>query len=337
MTSTVRFLTLLMYAGSVSAGVAAAQGAPPLPSRIASRIAEVPGAVVAVSFRDLNSGVAFDLSADSVFHAASTMKVPVMIQYFRDVESGRIRQDETLQLVNEFTSIADGSPFSVTPGDDSDSSLYQLVGQRVPVRMLVERMIARSSNLATNAVVARVGAARADSTAHALGARHMRVLRGVEDGKAYERGLNNVTAAPDLAALLTAIAEDRAATAERCREMLDILSRQEFNEEIPAGLPKGTRVAHKTGWITGVLHDAAIIFPPGRKPYVLVVLTRGIKDEKVARRLIVDLSRMIWDETVNVSRGRFKGVSRGQSVQGVRALEIFKGSELLKFSRGQSS
>ena len=296
MTSTVRLLTLLLFAGNVSAGVAAAQGGTPLPSRISNRIAEVPGAVVAVSFRNLNGGDAFDLDADTVFHAASTMKVPVMIQYFRDVDAGRIRKDETLPLVNDFRSIVDGSSFTVTPGDDSDSSLYQLVGHRVPLRMLVDRMITRSSNLATNAVIARVGAARADSTAITLGARHMRVLRGVEDGKAYERGLNNVTAAPDLAALLTAIAEDRAASPGSCQEMLDVLSRQEFNGEIPAGLPKGTRVAHKTGWITAVLHDAAIVFPPGRKPYVLVVLTRGIRDEAVARRLIVDISRMVWED-----------------------------------------
>ncbi len=124
----------------------------------------------------------------------------------------------------------------------------------------------------------------------------------MEDGQADERGLHNGTGAADLAALLTAIAEDRAASRESCREMLDILSRQEFNEEIPAGLPKGTRIAHKTGWITGVLHDAAIVFPPRRKPYVLVVLTRGIRDENVARRLIVDLSRMVWNE--NISRGQ---------------------------------
>jgi beta-lactamase class A len=129
----------------------------------------------------------------------------------------------------------------------------------------------------------------------------MRVLRGVEDGKAFQRGLNNVTAAPDLAALLEAIATGRAASTVSCREMIDILSRQEFNDEIPAGLPAGTRVAHKTGWINGVLHDAAIVFPPGRAPYVLVVLTRGIRDDAVARRLIADVSRLVWEDA---DRGR---------------------------------
>src|SRR5262249_32935567 len=126
------------------------------------------------------------------------------------------------------------------------------------------------------------------------GAGHIRVLRGVEDNKAYEQGLNNTTTAPDLAALLDAIERRRAASPSSCTEMLAILERQEFNDEIPAGVPKGTRIAHKTGWITGVLHDAAIVYPAERAPYVLVVLTRGIADVKVARALIVDISRSVW-------------------------------------------
>jgi beta-lactamase class A len=250
-----------------------------------------------VAYRDLASGQTFDIEPDTLFHAASTMKVPVLIEYFRALDAGRLRPDQDILLVNSFPSIADGSPFSVGAGDDSDSSLYAFVGQRIAVRALVDRMITRSSNLATNAVIALVGASRADSSAHSLGAGTMRVLRGVEDGKAFQRGLNNLTAAPDLAALLVAIEQRRAASPASCNEMLDILAHQEFNDEIPAGLPSGTRVAHKTGWITGVLHDAALVYPPGRRPYVLVVLTKGIPDEKVARQLIVDISRLIWSAT----------------------------------------
>jgi beta-lactamase class A len=116
----------------------------------------------------------------------------------------------------------------------------------------------------------------------------------VEDDKAFQKGLNNVTSPLDLAALLEAIERRSAARPKSCNEMLGILARQEFNAEIPAGLPQGIRVAHKTGWITGVLHDAAIVYPPDRAPYVLVVLTRGIPEEAVARALIVDVSRSVW-------------------------------------------
>jgi len=132
------------------------------------------------------------------------------------------------------------------------------------------------------------------------------VLRGVEDGKAFRAGMNNTTTARDLAVLLEAIETGRAASRSSCDAMREILLDQEFNDEIPAGLPGGTRVAHKTGWITGVLHDAAVVYPPGRKPYVLVVLTRDIPDDKVARKLIADLSRIVWSHAVpgRVAAGR---------------------------------
>jgi beta-lactamase class A len=151
-------------------------------------------------------------------------------------------------------------------------------------------------------VIALVGAAHADSTAHKLGARNMRVRRGVEDGKAFQKGLNNTTTARDLGVLLESIERRQAASPRSCGEMLGILSRQEFNGEIPAGLPPGTRVAHKTGQISGVLHDAAVVYPPAQSAYVLVVLTRNVPDERVARTLIADLSRLVYEHVVPAAR-----------------------------------
>lgn len=266
-----------------------------LAAQIRDRIARVPGAEVAVSYRDLATGDSLDIGADVEFHAASTMKIPVMLEVLRDVEAGRLGLDQQILLVNRFHSIVDGSPYSLDPGDDSDSLVYTLVGQRVPVRELLERMIVRSSNLATNELVALVGAENANATAHALGATHIRVLRGVEDIKAFDAGLNNTTTSSDLAVLLERIERHEALSAGSAQLMKEILLRQQFNDEIPAGLPPGTPVAHKTGSITATLHDAAIVYPPGRKPYVLVVLTRAIPQESVARSLIADVSRLTWN------------------------------------------
>ncbi len=280
---------------SVVTSTLPAQSPDSLRARLDARIAATPGAVVGVYFKSLGNGELLGIAADSSFHAASTMKVPVMIEYFHQVERGGLSEQQPILLVNQFASIVDGSPFSVAPIDDSDSTMYLRVGARVPARELVERMIVRSSNLATNAVIALLGAKRVDSTAHALGARNIRVLRCVEDGKAFQKGLNNTTTARDLGVLLEAIEKRSAASPRSCTEMLGILGRQEFNEEIPAGLPPGTRVAHKTGQISGVRHDAAVVYPPGHSPYVLVVLTRNIPDERVARKLIVDLSRLVWE------------------------------------------
>jgi beta-lactamase class A len=204
--------------------------------------------------------------------------------------------------VNQFGSIVDGSPYSLNPGDDSDSAMYRRVGERVAVRELLDRMITRSSNLATNALIALVGARRTEQAMRSLGASRIRVLRGVEDQKAYDRGLSNTTTARDLAIILEAIQANRAASASSCALMRDILLHQELNDEIPAGLPPGTPVAHKTGQITGHLHDAAIVYPAGTDPYILVLLTRGIPDEKVARSLMADLSRIFYEHAVSGAR-----------------------------------
>jgi beta-lactamase class A len=281
------------------AGCASSAGLVPRPMPLSltealqRRLRAEPGTVSLV-FRDLGTGGTAFLDPDRRFHAASTMKVPVLIQLARDVDSGRTRWDDSIPVRNSFRSIVDGSPFTLDRTDDSDSSLYALEGRRLSQRRLAELMIERSSNLATNLLIARLDAKRVNATAHALGADSIEVRRGVEDGKAYEKGLNNTTTARDLATLLTAIATDRAASPGASREILRMLLAQELNEGIPAGLPPGTRVAHKTGSITALLHDAAIVYPPGRRPYVLVVLTRGYPNEADAARVIADLSRIVY-------------------------------------------
>lgn len=266
-----------------------------LQAELRRRIAAEPGAAVGVVYRDLATGRHVRVAADSQFHAASTMKVAVMIELFRRVDAGGLALEQPVLLVNEFASLADGSSYALSAADeDGDTTLYQRVGMRVPVRELLEGMITQSSNLATNAVLALVGPAETSRAAAMLGAEGMRVLRGVEDIKAYERGMSNTASAAALATLMTAIAEDRAASPASSAAMRAVLLRQAFADEIPAGLPAGTRVAHKTGQITAHLHDAAIIYPRDGTPYVLVVLTRGITDTPRASRLIADLSRIVW-------------------------------------------
>ncbi len=276
--------------------VIAQDSAAALRERALARIADVPGATVAVYFAEVGGGKMIAINPDSVFHAASTMKVPVMIEYFRGIDARRITRDQSLLLGTTSKSIVDGSSYQLDAGVDSDSSVFARVGQQVPLRWLVERMIVRSSNLATNTLIEVLDAKKVDATARSLGTTNMKVLRGVEDGKAFQAGLNNQTSARDLALLLEAIESGKAASKQSCRAMIEILAAQEFNDEVPAGLPAGTRVAHKTGWITGVTHDAALVYPPGRKPYVLVVLTKGIPDRPVAQKLIADISRLVWDE-----------------------------------------
>jgi beta-lactamase class A len=227
-------------------------------------------------------------------HAASTMKIAVMIEVFRRIDRGVDRLDQAILLKDTFPSILDGTPYQLTAADDSDGTLYQALGETRSTLELVTLMMTRSSNLATNLLIEICGAQAIQKTIESLGTHQMKVLRGVQDIPAFEAGLNNVTTARDLMVLLGAIALDTAASGASCERMRQILLSQEFNESIPAGLPKGTPVAHKTGTITAIHHDAAIVLPAGRDPYVLVVLTRGIPDQKRSASLIAKLSRAIW-------------------------------------------
>lgn len=269
-----------------------------LASQLQARIAELPGAEVGLAYHKLGSSDTLYLNSDESFHAASTMKVPIMIQLFRRVDAGGLSLDYPLLLVNQFGSIVDGSPYALDETDDSDSAMYKLVGTRVTVRDLITHMITRSSNLATNSLVSLANAAQAEAAMRSLGAMNIKVLRGVEDQKAFDHGLNNTTTARDLSIILAAIQENKAASPQSCATMRNVLLEQEFNTGIPAELPAGTKVAHKTGWITGVTHDAAIVYPQKGPTYVLVILTKGIPDEPTAQKLIADLSRMVYAHAI---------------------------------------
>ena len=286
-------LAVLMFVSP--ARPAPAQEPSTLAERLAERMARAPARAVGLYYRGLVGPDSVLIGANLRFHAASTMKVPAMIQLFRDADAGLLRLDDSLTVHVAFPSLVEGQAFVVGRKDDSDSTLYAWEGRNRSVRDLLELMITRSSNLATNILIERVGAARAQTSARALGAWSIQVLRGVEDGLAYRTGLNNTTTARDLGVLLLAIAQGRAASRAACDSMLAILGRQEFNEGIPAGVPPGTRVAHKTGWVGEVVyHDAAIVYPAHGAAYVLTVLTGGIKEDSVAHNLVADLSRMVY-------------------------------------------
>lgn len=248
-----------------------------------------------LAYYNLLTGDSILINGDTVFHAASTMKTPVMIETFRQVSEGRIIPDDSITVVNRFKSIVDSSSYSLNAADDSDDSLYQFIGQKLTIYDLMYRMIIHSSNLATNIIIDLVGAQNVMRTMKKLGTKNMLVLRGVEDQKAYDAGLNNVTTAHDLMILFRLIGEGRMVSKDASDQMIKILEDQRHNEVIPALLPADVRVAHKTGNITGVEHDSGIVFLPDGRKYVLVILSKKLADRDSAVKMMAEVSRLIYD------------------------------------------
>jgi beta-lactamase class A len=265
------------------------------------RLIAASGADVAVAFRALDGRDELLIQPDVEFHAASTMKVPVMIEMYRQSRAGFFKLDDRIPVTNTFRSIVDGSPYVLNPADDSDTEMYKRLGQRVTYRELCEAMITVSSNLAANILIERLGPRKIQVTADMLGALGMHIMRGVEDSKAFERGLNNTTSARALLTLMERIALGQAVDKPASAEMVAVLKRQKFNDRIPAGLPPGTAVAHKTGEITKIQHDAAIVFAP--RPFALVVLVRGLDDAKKGSALAAEIARVVYAASQSAPTG----------------------------------
>ena len=256
----------------------------------------------AVAFTDMTNGEVLLIRERELFHAASTMKTPVMIEVFKQASSGRFSLADSVLIRNEFRSLADGSPFTLKVEADSEKDLYQALGKKRTMSDLVYRMITLSSNLATNLIVDKVGAGNVTQTMRDLGAMDIQVLRGVEDSLAYVQGLNNRTTALDLMIIFQKMAKGETVNPQASQAMIDILSDQKFGEIIPARLPKEMKVAHKTGSFTGVHHDSGIVFLPDGRKYVLVILGKDLANDKTATRAMARVSELIYRHLMMKSR-----------------------------------
>lgn len=258
------------------------------------RIIADSGAEVGVAYRPLDGRAEVLINADRPLHAASTMKVPVMIELFRQAHAGMLTLDEPLPIINEFHSIVDGSRYALAEDDAADKDVVAALGRTLTLRQLCETMITVSSNFAANLLIEKLGVENIRRTVGALGADGMHVLRGVEDQKAFDKGLNNTTTARALLVLFERLAQGRAVDTASDAEMVRILGRQKASPNaIVAGVPGGIVVAHKTGNITRIHHDAAIVYAP--KPYVLVLLVRGMDDLGKSAALMAALSKAVYD------------------------------------------
>lgn len=245
----------------------------------------------AFAYKNLENEETLLINENESFHAASTMKTPVMIQLFKLVNDGKIKLEDSIKIENSFKSIIDSSEYKMDFGDDSDDLVYNKIDQKMTVYDLCYAMITVSSNFATNILIDLVGAKETNEYMHNIGAKNIKVLRGVEDTKAFDAGKNNETTALDMLIVFEALANQKFSGSEK---MLEILKEQKFKDIIPARLPKEVKVAHKTGSIVGVQHDNAIVYCPNGSKYILILLTKNLKDEKMGVESLSKISELVY-------------------------------------------
>jgi beta-lactamase class A len=233
-------------------------------------------------------------AAERQHYAASTMKLALAVAAYRAADRGDLDLDEQVVVHDDFSSAVGASTFRMDRDDDSDAEPWRRLGEKVSLRWLGLRAIVRSSNLATNLLLEAVGLDEVQDTLSALGARDSVVSRGIEDSYAREQGRQNLVSARDLATTLQALVQHTACSPAACREILDVLAAQQLRDTIPAGLPPGIRVAHKSGWVTGISHDAGIVYPPDAEPFVLVICTTADLTEEAGRTLIAAGAAAAW-------------------------------------------
>ena len=261
--------------------------------------AESKARATAVSVHDLESGLRFSLRGDRWFHAASTIKVGVLLALFRAVDEGRVRLDDSLHVRNHFFSAADGSPFQLNPDSDAMPELYQAIGRTAKIAALAAGMITASSNLATNLLLDFLGVAYARNVLRDAQVQGVELRRGVEDHAAHEKGINNEATADGLVALLSALRGDFLRS-ESKEQAIRILLEQRFNSMIPAGLPPHAAVAHKTGEISTACHDMGIVYLPEREPYIAVILTEFDSEREGRRETVAAISEAIYHSVMGM-------------------------------------
>jgi beta-lactamase class A len=251
---------------------------------------------ISVALHDLETGFELRYHPTRWFHAASTIKVPILLGAFAAIDRGELLPHSRVHVRNRFLSVVEDIPFRVESGRDSNSAVHNAIGKMMRVDELAYHMITTSSNLATNLLLGVMGAAAVNDALRELEVDEgIELKRGVEDELAFEKGINNRVTADGLLRILVLLAEGKAFSPALSRRMMDILHGQEFNQGIPALLPKAARVAHKTGEISTVAHDAGVVYLPKRKPYVLVILTEWDQGDSGRSRTIASISHAIYE------------------------------------------
>ncbi|MHA3774992.1 serine hydrolase [Verrucomicrobiota bacterium sgz303538] len=267
-------------------------------SKLLARIVEISQKAqlenVAVAFYDYESSLRFSYHGDRPFHAASTFKAGILFALLKAAEAGKAQLNDPLHVRNRFLSIVDGTPYRIERDRDGDTAVHRRTGRSMSLEQLARAMITRSSNLATNLLLDFVGLPFIQEALETAGVEGLEIKRGVEDHVAFQQGINNEATAEGLLRLFRLFLDQGQLIEENRQRALEILFAQEFNSMIPARLPEGVRVAHKTGEISTHCHDAGIVYPPDRQPYVVAILTESAPSNTKRQKAVAEVSGSIY-------------------------------------------
>ena len=227
---------------------------------------------------DLDTGAYLDMEGGSTFPAASTIKLPILVALFQDVDTGKIRLHEQLTL----------QPSMI--GSGSGDLQYKKPGTKFKVLEVVTKMIAISDNTATNMLIARMGGADALNQRFASwGLTSTVINNALPDLEG-----TNTTSPKELATLMAMINQGDFVSMQSRSLMLEIMQRTVTNSLLPKGLGKGATIAHKTGDIGSLVGDVGLINAPTGKRYIAAVMVKRPYNDARAQELIRQISRSAY-------------------------------------------
>lgn len=250
---------------------------------VRKKVEGYPG-VAGVYVRDLEGGYGYGVRPDEEFFSASIIKIPVMVAVYRKVEQGELGFSQQVEIKEEDWAAGAGW------------LQWEKAGTRQTVGDLLILMMTQSDNVATNALVRRVGGAdHVNEVARSLGAKDTLLYQKVSSERGAVPALDNRTTPRDIAAMLQKIAAGEAASEKSCGYMIDLMHMNELDWWLDAGLPAGVDAANKAGWLYKVYGDVGIV-EEGDRRYVVAILSKhGSATVGDGQVLIEDLSRTVWE------------------------------------------
>lgn len=242
---------------------------------------------VAVVVKNLTTNEEIKINEKLVFPSASTIKLAIMSELLSKVNEGRLNLDDTIELTKDMKTGGDGI-------------LKELnYGHKFTLEEIMTLMIIVSDNMATNILINLLGMNSINETIQKIGLKSTKLQRKMMDSQASKEGRENLISADDLVHILELIYKGRNINEKYSELMISILKRQQVRGRLDLYLPEEVVIAHKTGDLDNLEHDAGIVYLPN-KEYIICVLTNQTETNKEGREIIGKISKMVYEEYLDI-------------------------------------